>query len=180
DLRWLTAFAFVVMGTTCFMRGAFTTNVDFYHVAITQFIQGLGVALFFMPILTILLSDLSGREVAEGSGLATFLRSLGGSFAASVTTYLWERGGVIHHADLAAHISLYEPGTREAIRNMAQGDTLHFAAEINRAITQQATQISFNTLFDALGVIFMALVAVVWFAKPPFINKARPPTAGGH
>ncbi len=175
DLRLLTAFAFVVMGLTCFMRGAFTNNVDFYHVAIAQFIQGLGVALFFMPILTILLSDLSGREVAEGSGLATFLRSLGGSFAASITTYLWDRGGVIHHADLAAHISIYEPGTRQAIQSMAQGDTLHFAAEINRVITQQATQISFNTLFNGLGVIFIGLVAVVWLAKPPFINKARAP-----
>ncbi|HEX5953447.1 MAG TPA: DHA2 family efflux MFS transporter permease subunit, partial [Rhodanobacteraceae bacterium] len=99
DLRWLAAFAFIVMGITCFMRGRFTTEVDFYDVALAQLLQGLGVALFFMPILTILLSDLEGHEIAEGSGVATFLRAVGGSFAASITTYVWTRGGVLNHAN---------------------------------------------------------------------------------
>ena len=48
--------------------------------------QGLGVALFFMPVLQILLTDLEPHEIAAGSGLSTFLRTLGGSFAASLTT----------------------------------------------------------------------------------------------
>ena len=178
DLRWLASFAFVVMGLTCFMRGDFFTEIDFYHVASAQLIQGLGVALFFMPILTILLSDLSGREVAEGSGTATFLRSLGGSFAASITTYLWARGGVVNHANLAEHITVYSPDVRSSIA-AGGGHLQQYAAEINRIITQQATQISFNHLFDALGYIFIALVAVVWLAKPPFIGRSRAP-GGAH
>ncbi|MGH8748975.1 MAG: DHA2 family efflux MFS transporter permease subunit [Burkholderiales bacterium] len=180
DLRWLASFAFVVMGLTCFMRSGFNVQVDFYHVAMAQFIQGLGVALFFMPILTILLSDLSGREVADGSGTATFLRSLGGSFAASITTYLWTRGGVINHVNLAEHISLYGPRTRDAIGSMAGGHVQLFAAEINGVINRQATQISFNNLFDALGWIFIALVAVVWLAKPPFVARRGAAASGGH
>lgn len=46
-------------------------------------------AAFFMPVLQILLSDLEPHEIAAGSGLATFVRTLGGSFAASLTTYAW-------------------------------------------------------------------------------------------
>jgi hypothetical protein len=64
------------------MRADFFIGIDFYHVAMVQLWQGLGVALFFMPILTILLSDLQQNEIASGSGLATFLRTLGGSFSA--------------------------------------------------------------------------------------------------
>ncbi|MGH8184610.1 MAG: MFS transporter, partial [Rhodanobacteraceae bacterium] len=179
DLRWLASFAFIVMGLTCFMRGDFTTTVDFYHVALAQLIQGLGVALFFMPILTILLSDLSGREVADGSGTATFLRSLGGSFAASITTYLWTRGGVINHANLVEHISVYSSDVRNAVAATG-GHVQHYVAGINRVITQQATQISFNHLFDGLGFIFIALVAVVWLAKPPFIARRGPAAGGAH
>ena len=174
DLRWLASFAFVVMGLTCLMRGGFNTDVDFYHVAMVQLIQGLGVALFFMPILTILLSDLSGREVADGSGTATFLRSLGGSFAASITTYLWTRGGVVNHANLTEHINAYSSRVRHSIA-ASGGHLQHYAAGIDRVITQQATQISFNHLFDAMGFIFIALVAVVWLAKPPFIARGGPP-----
>ncbi|MBN8712910.1 MAG: DHA2 family efflux MFS transporter permease subunit [Xanthomonadales bacterium] len=178
DLRWLASFAFVVMGLTCFMRAVFTTQVDFYHVAIAQLLQGLGVALFFMPVLTILLSDLSGREVADGSGTATFLRSLGGSFAASITTYLWTRGGVVNHANLVEHINPYNSQVRDSIA-ASGGDLQQYAAGMNQVITQQATQISFNHLFSAMGVIFIALVAVVWLAKPPFIGRSRAP-GGGH
>jgi DHA2 family multidrug resistance protein len=179
DLRWLAAFSFVVMGVTCFMRGGFTTDVDFYHVAMVQLIQGLGIALFFMPILTILLSDLSGREVADGSGTATFLRSLAGSFAASITTFLWTRGGVVNHANLVEHVSAYSSEVRNAIAAYG-GHLQQYAAGINRVITQQATQISFNRLFDGLGFIFIALVAVVWLAKPPFIARRGPAAGGGH
>jgi predicted MFS family arabinose efflux permease len=144
DLRWLASLAFVVMGVTCFMRGDFNTDVDFYHVALAQLLQGLGVAFFFMPILTILLSDLSGREVADGSGTATFLRSLAGSFAASITTYLWTRGGVVEHSTLAEHVSAYSSEVRSAVA-AAGGHLQQYAAGINRVINQQATQISFSS-----------------------------------
>ncbi len=180
DLRWLASFAFLVMAATSFMRAGFNTEVDFYHVAMTQFLLGLGVAFFFMPVLSILLSDLSGREVASGSGLATFLRAVGGSFAASITTYLWERGAVIQHAELATHFTVYDPRTQRAIAGMGQGKVQQFAAMINGQIGQQASQISFNTVFDALGWIFLGLVVVIWLAKPPFGPKAGPAASGGH
>jgi MFS transporter, DHA2 family, multidrug resistance protein len=179
DLRWLASFAFVVMAVTSFMRAGFNTEVDFYHVAMVQLIMGLGVAFFFMPILTILLSDLSGREIAAGSGLATFLRSLAGSFSASITTYLWTRGGVTQHAALATHISAYNPQTQQALA--ANGyDLQQFAAGINGAITQQGVQISFNNIFYVLGWIFLSLVIVIWLARPPFVPKAGPAASGGH
>ncbi|CAM5216736.1 DHA2 family multidrug resistance protein OS=Castellaniella defragrans OX=75697 GN=HNR28_000470 PE=4 SV=1 [Castellaniella defragrans] len=65
DLRWLTAVSFAVMSYVCFRFGSFNTDVDFASIAFTEFILGLGVALFFMPILTILLSDLEGSEISR-------------------------------------------------------------------------------------------------------------------
>jgi DHA2 family multidrug resistance protein len=142
--------------------------------------MGLGIAFFFLPILTILLSDLTGRDVAAGSGLATFLRTLAGSFAVSLTTYLWERGSVVHHANLAANISIFSGQVRHGIA-VTGGNVQLYAARINGVITQQATQISVNHLFDMFGFLLLALIGVVWFAKPPFIKQgARPASGGGH
>ena len=179
DLRWLASFAFVMMGLTCFMRAEFTTQVDFYHVAMAQFLQGIGVAFFFMPILTILLSDLSAREIASGSGLATFLRSLGGSFSASITTYFWERGGATQHASLATHISPYSPQTQQALASNG-GHVQQFAAGINGEISRQAVQISFNNIFYIMGWMILGLIVVIWLARPPFVHKAGPAVGGGH
>jgi DHA2 family multidrug resistance protein len=179
DLRLLASVAFAVMGITCFMRSEFYIGIDFYHVAMVQLIQGLGVALFFMPILTILLSDLQQNEIAAGSGLATFLRTLGGSFSASLTTLLWERRAVSHHEQLAEHITPYSPTSQAAMTQLGHGDTQLGGSMINDMITQQGYQISFNEVFHALGWIFIGLMFVIWLARPPFSAKAGA-AAGGH
>jgi DHA2 family multidrug resistance protein len=179
DLRVLASLAFGVMGVTCFMRSDFFIGIDFYHVAMVQLIQGLGVALFFMPILTILLSDLQQNEIASGSGLATFLRTLGGSFSASLTTLLWERRAVSHHAQLTEHITPFDPTTQSTIAQLGHGDTQLGGSMINDMITNQGYQISFNEVFHALGWVFVGLIFIIWLARPPFSAKAGP-AAGGH
>jgi len=179
DLRFLASAAFIVMGVTCFMRSDFFLDIDFEHVALVQLLQGLGVALFFMPILTILLSDLQQNEIAAGSGLATFLRTLGGSFSASLTTLLWERRAVTHHSQLTEHITAYDPSTQDALNQLGQGDPQLASSMLNEMITQQGYQISFNEVFHVLGWIFLGLVVITWLAKPPFTAKAGA-GAGGH
>jgi DHA2 family multidrug resistance protein len=180
DLRILAALSFVVMGVTCFMRADFYLDVDFYHVAMVQLWQGLGVALFFMPVLTILLSDLQQNEIASGSGLATFLRTLGGSFAASITTLMWTRRAVAHHEQLTEHITPYSPTAQVAMEHLSHGDPQRGASVLNGMITQQAFQMSFNEILYALGWIFLALIVVIWLAKPPFVAKGGPAASGGH
>ena len=39
------------MALTSFMRAGFNLDVDFEHIAMVQLLQGIGVALFFMPVL---------------------------------------------------------------------------------------------------------------------------------
>ncbi|WP_449427078.1 DHA2 family efflux MFS transporter permease subunit [Rhodanobacter umsongensis] len=179
DLRLLAALSFMVMGATCFMRASFYLEVDFYHVAIVQLWQGLGVALFFMPTLTILLSDLQQNEIAAGSGLSTFLRTLGGSFSASITTFLWNRRAVVHHEQLTEHINIYNPASQAALTQLGHGDTQLGGSIINGMITQQGYQIAFNEVFHALGWVFVGLMLVIWLARPPFTAKAGA-APGGH
>ncbi|HBS62794.1 MAG TPA: MFS transporter, partial [Stenotrophomonas sp.] len=56
DMRMLATIAFVFLSFTSFLRSGFNLQVDFGHVAGIQLIMGIGVALFFMPVLQILLS----------------------------------------------------------------------------------------------------------------------------
>ena len=168
DLRWLGSFAFVVLSFTSFIRANFNLQVDFTHVAGVQLLMGVGVALFFMPVLQILLSDLDGREIAAGSGLATFLRTLGGSFAASITTYLWARRTTVHHAHVSEHISPYQNGMTETVQAMGHGDLQTGAAALNNMINHQASQMGFNDLFYMLGWAFLVIILFLWLAKPPF------------
>jgi DHA2 family multidrug resistance protein len=52
---------------------------------------------------------------------------------------------------------------------------------LDRMIAQQAAQIGFNEIFHLLGILFLAVIAFVWIARPPFAAKAaRGAAAGGH
>ena len=180
DLRMIASIAFVVMAATSFMRAGFNLDVTFATIAGVQLLMGLGVALFFMPVLTILLSDLDGREVAAGSGLATFLRTLGGSFAASIATFMWNNRTVVHHAQMTERISSLDPSTQSSVLAIGMGNLQRGAAVVERMITQQASQIGFNEIFHALGWIFLLIIALVWFARPPFGAGPAGATGGGH
>jgi len=180
DLRLIATAAFCVMGGTCLTRSGFNTQVDFYHVAFVQLIQGFGVAFFFMPVLTIVLSDLNTSEIASGSGLATFLRTLAGSFATSITTYMWGHRAIIHHSQLTEHFTPYNPHAATVIEQIGHGDVSLAAAKLEQMIVQQSYQMSFNEIMYVLGILFILLIGVLWLSRPPFHRAGGKAPAGGH
>jgi DHA2 family multidrug resistance protein len=181
DLRLLATMSFLAMGVSCLVRAQFTTDVDFRTIAEVQMFMGIGVAFFFMPITTIVLSNLHGVEVAEGSGLATFFRVLGGSFASSLATWIWSRREVFHHANMTESVSGYNPAAMGYLQKMGGVTQQHLAA-VDKTIEQQAYMMSTIDYFWILGWGFMALIIVIWFARPPFIRSGAPssPAASGH
>lgn len=174
NMRMTVCFAFGTLALSCFLRAGFATDISFEQVALVQLLQGLGLALFIMPINTILLSDLKPEEIAAGSGLSTFLRTLGASFAVSITTLLWERRTIHHHAHLSESISLYSPSVRQQLASFAPQ---HSTAMAENMLNGQAYQIAFNDVSLLLGWVYIAAIALVWLAKPPFKPKGGPGAA---
>ncbi|MFP3615794.1 MFS transporter, partial [Paraburkholderia sp. SIMBA_050] len=103
-----------------------------------------------------------------GSGLSTFLRTLGASFAVSITSFLWDRRAVVHHAQLSEHVSAFDPAVRAEVARLGGGDPQRAAALLGNLVDAQAYQISFNDVSFALGCVYLAVMAVVWLARPPF------------
>jgi DHA2 family multidrug resistance protein len=170
DLRLLVTGSFMVMGASSFMRAGFNLQVDFASVALVQLFMGLGVVLFFMPLTTILLSNLEHHEIADGSGLATFLRVLGGSFASSLSIWLWDRREIFHRAQLNENISLLNDKAVHYLQQMG-GVTQSNLAQIERILQQQAVMMSTIDYFTLLGWMFIGLIVIIWFAKPPFFHS---------
>lgn len=124
-------------------------------------------------------ANLHGNEVAEGSGLATFFRVLGGSFASSLTTWIWQRREVFHHANLTESVTQYNPAAMDYVNKMG-GPTQQHLAMIDQVVTQQAYMMSTIDYFWVLGWGFMALIIIIWFTRPPFVKSGMPgaPAAG--
>ncbi|MEL0630427.1 DHA2 family efflux MFS transporter permease subunit [Psychromonas aquatilis] len=177
DLRLLASISFVIIGISCFLRANFNTFVDFASVAEVQLFMGIGIAFMFMPLTTIFLSNLDHDQVAEASGLTTFLRVLGASFASSLTTWIWNRRADYHHATLAEHVSLQNPGAVEYLDKIG-GATQSNLYSINSIVEKQSYMMSTNDYFYMLGCLFFVLIGFIWVTKGPFIkDSSAKPTA---
>ncbi|MGD8105069.1 multidrug efflux MFS transporter permease subunit EmrB [Pantoea sp. FN0302] len=173
DMRRLVAFSFI-MYAVCFYWRAYTfePGMDFGAAAWPQFIQGLAVACFFMPLTTITLSGLPPERLAAASSLSNFLRTLAGSIGTSITTTMWTNRESMHHSYLAESVNPYNPNAQETYRQLEQlGMTQQQASGyIAQQITNQGLIISANEIFWASAGIFLILLALIWFARPPFTS----------
>lgn len=78
-------------------------------------------------------------------------------------------------------IPTQDPATLQSVMQLGGGDLQRGAAMLERTISNQAAQIGFNEIFHLLGILFLCVIAFVWFAKPPFAAMlGGAPPGGGH
>nr|WP_234471937.1 multidrug efflux MFS transporter permease subunit EmrB [Erwinia sp. S43] len=171
DMRRLVTFSFIVYAICFYWRAyTFEPGMDFAASAWPQFIQGFAVACFFMPLTTITLSGLPPERLAAASSLSNFTRTLAGSIGTSITTTMWTDRESLHHAHLTESVTPYSANTQEMYSKLEQLGMSHdqASAYLAQQITNQGLIISANEIFWASAGVFLILLILVWFARPPF------------
>ena len=174
DMRILITVSFMVYALTFYWRAVtFEPEMTFMDVALPQFVQGLAVACFFMPLTTITLSGLPPEKMASASSLFNFLRTLAGSIGTSLTTFIWYNREAVHHTQLTEVINLYNPISQQFFQTMGSFGLSEeqTASYLARQITAQGFIIGANEIFLVSAITFISLVVLIWFAKPPFSSK---------
>ncbi|MDR2365796.1 MAG: DHA2 family efflux MFS transporter permease subunit [Zoogloeaceae bacterium] len=167
DPRRIVALGFLVFALASFMRARFYTDITFWDVVWPQFIQGIAIAGFFVPLSAIIISGLSPARIAAAAGLSNFARISAGAVGASIAVTLWEDRAALHHAQLVESITPYHPAaqiTLDALKQqgMSEQQALFF---VNHAIDTQAATLSAVEFFWVSGVIFLFLIGVMAFAR---------------
>ena len=172
ELRVVTSFAFVVFGVTSFWFASFPTSANFGALIVPRFIMGIGIACFFIPLNQIILAGLKSDEIASAGGLSNFFRTIAASFSTALTVTIWQHRSEYHHAILAEHLNAASPATTSYLHQLqALGVPLQRAwAMIDGVVTREALTLGVNDVFLLCTVLFIAMIPVVWLAKPPFGN----------
>ena len=174
DMRILITISFMVYALTFYWRAVtFEPEMTFMDVALPQFVQGLAVACFFMPLTTITLSGLPPEKMASASSLFNFLRTLAGSIGTSLTTFIWYNREAVHNTQLTEVINPYNPISQQFFQTMGSFGLSEeqTASYLARQITAQGFIIGANEIFLVSAITFISLVVLIWFAKPPFSSK---------
>jgi DHA2 family multidrug resistance protein len=170
DPRKLATIGFIVFAVVAFWRASFTTGADFRTIALPQLLQGVGIAFFFTPLISINLGGIPQARIASASGLQNFMRMMAGSFGASIAIAAWDNRRFMHHSRLAEHVSPYSDATRELMDKLGAAglspEQVH--AQLERTVSSQAYMLATNDIFWVVGCVFLALIAVLWTTRPPF------------
>ena len=182
DPRWVATAAFVTFGIVSLMRSRFTIDVDTTTLMIPTLIQGAAMAMFFIPLTSIILSGQTPDKIPAASGLSNFVRITFGAIGASVSTTVWENRSAMHHAHLVEQANPYNPIYNAQVEHLMQQGMSHLQAVgmIERTISQQASMLGANDIFWISGVMFFALIVFVWLTRPKSGGGGSADAMGAH
>ncbi|TAK78608.1 MAG: DHA2 family efflux MFS transporter permease subunit [Aquabacterium sp.] len=181
DPRWFTTIALATFALVLFMRSRFSTDADQLTIMIPTLIQGIAMAFFFIPLVTIALGGIEPHRIPAASGLNNFMRITAGSFGTSIFSTMWEDRASMHHAQLVEHITSADPAAQAALGNLGNAgfSASQSAAMVNRLIDQQAAMLSADELFMMSSVLFLCLIGVIWLARPVRATTGSSDAAAG-
>ena len=184
DPRRMAAFAFITFALVLWMRSNFNTQADFSTILIPTLIQGVAMAFFFIPLITLTLSGLSPDRIPAASGLSNFLRITAGSFGTSIATTVWQDRAAMHHAHLSESVNAGSTATNNALSGLASAGLTpdQALATIDRLVDQQAHMLAASDVFYASALVFLALIPLVFLAKNITSNSgaASDAASGAH
>lgn len=138
-------------------------------------VRGIGLGLLFVPITTLALSTLKGREIGEGAAFTGMMRQLGGSFGVAVITTFIARQNMSHRNDLVSKLDINNPAVQQRVEGlqhtfMGKGMTPDVALNsgykmLDYSISKQAQVMSYMDVFLYLGVMFLICVPFVLWTR---------------
>ncbi len=164
DARMTASFAIVAFAISYFMRARYTPDADFLTFMWPMLVQGVSMSVFFIALVVIVLADVPPEKTPAAAGLSNFCRYTAGSFAASITTTLWDRREALHQTRIAESV-LAVPG--------APGlSPLQSLYALGNTAVRQAYAMSSLDFFWISGWLMLAMIPLVWLTR-------RPGAAGG-
>jgi DHA2 family multidrug resistance protein len=112
--------------------------------------------------------------MASASGLSGFMRNLGASFGTAMMVSMWDHRAIGHHAGMVEHITPFDPAATAYFDTLTGLglDTRQALATLDNTINVQGFLMATNDMQIVGGLLMLALIVPIWFARPPFTVEA--------
>ena len=180
ELRAVVTFAFIVFAGTSYWFSTFDSSASFNSLILPRFVMGIAIPCFFIPLNQIYLAGLPAQEIASATGLANFFRTLGSSVSTAVSVTLWQHRGIWHHATLTENVTAASQPANQVLQQLTQTGLSQTQALgiTDQLVNKEALTLAVNDIFWLCAILFVLLIPVLWFARPPFGSAGGP--AAGH
>jgi len=138
-------------------------------------LRGFAMGLLFIPITTLSLSTLKGRQIGEGAAFTGMARQLGGSFGVALITTFMSRRNILHTANLSNHLNINDPNVQNRVHAMTQsfiakGYAPNIAQQdaykmLSYSVAKQSAVLSYMDVFLYIGILFLICIPFVLVVK---------------
>jgi MFS transporter, DHA2 family, multidrug resistance protein len=177
DPRKLLTLGMAVASFTLFQLSWLNLYSGFWDVFWPQFIQGLSMALLFVPLTTITMDPIPKENMGNATSIFNLMRNIGGSIGIANVTTVVARHTQMHINDLGANITPYALNARMTMQGLAgafvsRGQDPSTASQNAYAATfgmvaRQAAMISFVDSFWLMGITFLVIIPLIYLMKKP-------------
>jgi DHA2 family multidrug resistance protein len=166
DPRMLVSFGTLWLGATSLIRVFWwTSDADFWTLALPQLIQGAGMPFFFVPLTSLALGAVEERETASAAGVMNFLRTMAGAVGTAIATTAWYDGAQGKRSELSGTLNNAQ-GMMETLQ--AQGLSSEQARQmISQLVDSQSTALATGSIFATAALVFAAAASIIWLAPRP-------------
>ena len=143
------------------------------------------MALTFVPLTTATMQAIRPERMGNATSLFNLMRNIGGSIGIATTGTMLVRQQQAVTTLLGSHVTAYDPASQAMLAQMRAGFMASGADPVtatNRAygalfgaVWRQASMVSFVTIFQILGVLFLALTPLVLIMKRPSLQDGQAP-----
>jgi len=188
DPRKMVAFGLAIAGTTLFMLSSINLQAGYWNIFWPQFIQGMSMGLLFVPLSTISMNFISREKMGNATSLFSLMRNLGAGIGIAGVATMVSRRTTAHAAILAEQVNPYSAVARttfESVRSafLSKGSSITVAAQqayaaLSGMVHRQAAMVAFVDVTRLLGLIFIAVIPLVFIMKRP--GRSAGPPGGAH
>ncbi len=157
DIRLLLLTGLLLTAWAMYDMTGWTPDVSQSTIAITGFIQGMGLGFLFVPLTTITFATLPMQKRGEGTGLYNLSRNIGSSVGISMVSALLAENVQANHAEIASYVTPFNrifdiPAIAHALSPLTQAGR----AALDGMITMQATIIAYIDDFKLMMLMCIA------------------------
>jgi len=164
DTRLILASGFLISALALWQMTGYTLVLSESDIVWPGIIQGFGLGLVFVPLSAATFGTLKSSLRPDGTAIYSLVRNIGSSIGISIVQTLATRNTSIAHADLAEHVTRFNP---LAFSGGYDASSLAGLAALNQEITRQAAMIGYVDDFVLMLAATLLVMPLILLIRPP-------------
>ncbi|MBD1586287.1 DHA2 family efflux MFS transporter permease subunit [Pseudomonas typographi] len=175
DLRLLVVLGLVLYWASCFVDTTLTSQSVGHDFATSQLLRGVGQILVMMPLSQLSMRSVPTHQAGDAAGLYNMSRNLGGTLGLALLGVLIDRREHFHDAALRETVLANSQSAQSQMAERSAGflaqhgdpawANLQALGQLANEIAQQASTMTYNDAFFALGLAMLACLPLAFLIK---------------